>query len=528
MKKTIKKIILSILIGLFLVPTFSTTVKADDVSPWYNQGFKEWYLKTYDDSNPTEIFGERYTATQVQWVFYGVISFIMHQANDPSVYKCLIDEGKSISDCADIIKKAAEKLISLRDNSDKYYALNSFTSRPISFVSYINSIKEKLSLVKEAKAQTSGGFGFGAAETVQKLWQMTRNISYFLLVIVVVVFSFMIMFRVKISPQTVITVQSALPKIVFSLILITFSYAIAGLLIDIMYLVIGMIASLITSNNLSGDNVTELFGALTDQNSIFSLIVTYFFTFSIVSLLSLLSGWAILASPVMGILWIIVVIVALITLFFMFFKILWLLLKTYTSILLQIIIGPLQILIGTISPNSGGFSKWLKSLAANLAVYPTMGFMFFLSFLFLRGALDNVTLLGIIKINLPENFFPFQIKGDLLGGNAWSPPLTAGEKAVSLLYVFVSFTIITLIPKTADIIKGMIEGKPLAYGTAIGEAVFGPFVTAGQVSKTAKEIAAGIGLSGGTEKGINKPAKPKIEATPQGSVEGPTPLTNKG
>ena len=525
MKKTIKKIILSILIGLFLVPTFSATVKADDVSPWYNQGFKEWYLKTYDDSNPTEIFGERYTATQVQWVFYGVISFIMHQVNDPSVYKCLIDKGKSISDCADIIKRAAEKLISLRGNSDKYYAINSFTSRPISFVSYINSIKEKLSLVKEAKAQTSGGFGFGAAETVQKLWQMTRNISYFLLVIVVVVFSFMIMFRVKISPQTVITVQSALPKIVFSLILITFSYAIAGLLIDIMYLVIGMIASLITSNNLSGDSVTELFRALTDQNSIFSLIVTYFFTFSTVSFLSLISGWAILALPAMFILHILVVIVALITLFFMFFKILWLLLKTYTSILLQIIIGPLQILIGTISPNSGGFSKWLKSLAANLAVYPAMGFMFFLSFLFLRGALDNVTLFGIRLDFIPASLFPFKIESGVLGGNSWSPPLTAGEKAVSLLYVFVSFTIITLIPKTADIIKGMIEGKPLAYGTAIGEALFGPFVTAGQVSKTGQEIARGLGLLRGRAEATTPPPKPKIKAPPPGSVNGPIPLT---
>ena len=56
------------------------------------------------------------------------------------------------------------------------------------------------------------------------------------------------MFRAKINPQTVVTIQSAIPKAVVALILVTFSYAIAGLMIDLMYLLIGLIFGVIPAN----------------------------------------------------------------------------------------------------------------------------------------------------------------------------------------------------------------------------------------------------------------------------------------
>jgi len=50
------------------------------------------------------------------------------------------------------------------------------------------------------------------------------------------------MFRAKINPQTVISVENSLPKIVVALLLITFSFPIAGFLIDLTYISIGIIA----------------------------------------------------------------------------------------------------------------------------------------------------------------------------------------------------------------------------------------------------------------------------------------------
>ena len=75
------------------------------------------------------------------------------------------------------------------------------------------------------------GIGFSALTPTLQVWKAFRNLSYFLFIIIFIVVGFMIMFRAQINPQTVVTVQAALPKIVVTLIMITFSYAIAVLLL---------------------------------------------------------------------------------------------------------------------------------------------------------------------------------------------------------------------------------------------------------------------------------------------------------
>ena len=58
------------------------------------------------------------------------------------------------------------------------------------------------------------------------------------MVIILIAAGFMIMFRVKINPQTVVSLQTMIPKLVITLLLVTFSYAIAGLVIDMIYVFI--------------------------------------------------------------------------------------------------------------------------------------------------------------------------------------------------------------------------------------------------------------------------------------------------
>ncbi len=99
------------------------------------------------------------------------------------------------------------------------------------------------------KTMASEGIGFAAVKPFSNLWKIFRDFSYMLLVIILIAIGFMIMFRAKINPQTVISVENALPKIVIALILITFSFAIAGFLIDLMYVLIAFIISLLSNNN---------------------------------------------------------------------------------------------------------------------------------------------------------------------------------------------------------------------------------------------------------------------------------------
>src|SRR3989338_4413336 len=114
-----------------------------------------------------------------------------------------------------------------------------FASPPVSGVSYFAHKIQEFNPVQPTYAQT-GGIGFAALSPVQDIWTVFRNASYVGFVIVFVIMGFMIMFRAHISPQAVATVQDSIPRIIIALVLVTFSYAIAGLLIDVMFLVLNI------------------------------------------------------------------------------------------------------------------------------------------------------------------------------------------------------------------------------------------------------------------------------------------------
>jgi len=92
------------------------------------------------------------------------------------------------------------------------------------------------------KTYAAEGIGFAGIKPFISIWKVFRDISYIILVLILIAIGFMIMFRAKINPQTIISVENSLPKIVVALILITFSFPIAGFLIDLMYISIGIIA----------------------------------------------------------------------------------------------------------------------------------------------------------------------------------------------------------------------------------------------------------------------------------------------
>ncbi|QQG44514.1 MAG: hypothetical protein HYW86_01185 [Candidatus Roizmanbacteria bacterium] len=111
-----------------------------------------------------------------------------------------------------------------------------FTNPPASGVYWTYSGLQNAGIVPQAFA--AEGVGFSAIRPLMNIWKVMRDVAYLILVVVIILIGFMVMFRMKLNPQTVISVESALPKIVLSLIYITFSFAIAGFLIDFMYVII--------------------------------------------------------------------------------------------------------------------------------------------------------------------------------------------------------------------------------------------------------------------------------------------------
>lgn len=209
------------------------------------------------------------------------------------------------------------------------------------------------------------------------------------MVVVIIAMAFMIMFRVKISPQLVISVQSALPRVVSALVLITFSYAIAGFLVDLMYVVVGAFAAMIGigGTTISTSNIGDLFAQLTSGNGLWSISVGLLIFAILLTIIAAVVGFTGVLTSLTGvgagaggaaILGGVVLLIGVIFILFILLRLFWLIIRTAAVTILLIILGPMMILGGTLSV-AGGFWGWIKNLLANLAVYPTVIIMIFLS-----------------------------------------------------------------------------------------------------------------------------------------------------
>jgi hypothetical protein len=555
MSNLLKKLTLSLLSALVILfsfaPYFSVRAALTNPPPstasspvpseganWYSSGFGDWYSKVYDEnvSPGSEIFGERYTAAQVQWVIYSVWAFVINLVIPKEMVSCVLTNTHDLTSCGQVLQsllgQSDPQLVKIaaipENNNQNLLGLVFANNRPFSGISYVKNNLQKFSLVPIANAAPSPGFGFDALKPVQNMWKATRDVAFGLFVLAAIIFAFMIMFRVKISPQVVISVQSAIPKLIIALILVTFSYAIAGFLVDLMYVAIGLV-SLFGSRFLPfPTDPVHVFNFLTlgqpfggnEQVGVFGLLFIYLallpLAFGIVIfaaigvLVSLLTGLlaavvasAIIASIAGNILWIIaaiLIIIIFIILIWLTIKIFWMLLKTFVNILLLTIFAPLQIVAGILIP-SLGFGKWIKSFVTNLLTFIVAGVLILLMYVFLAQgttiALDSVWGQGVPLGNFIANLiFGADITGYNGGdpvSNYWPPLLGSGNSGigVGILLLGASFVIFTLIPKVSDIIASIIAGKPFAYGSAVGEA-FNPLGMGSFAGKAVSGAASGF------------------------------------
>lgn len=116
-----------------------------------------------------------------------------------------------------------------------------FVQPPASGVYYAMDSLQKVGFIP--KTYAAEGIGFSGLKVYLDIWKIFRDLAYMIFVIVLIFAGFAIMFQWKIGGKTAVTLENALVKIVFAMIIINFSYAIAGFMIDLMYVFIGIIVS---------------------------------------------------------------------------------------------------------------------------------------------------------------------------------------------------------------------------------------------------------------------------------------------
>lgn len=361
---------------------------------------------------------------------------------------------------------------------------------PASGVYYASTIFERLSPVKPAYAQEVGT-GFRVLGPFLAFWKAVRNMVYILFALGAVILGVMIMFRTKVSPQAVMTVQAALPRLVVGLIMVTFSYAIVGFLIDLTYVGIGAFMWALNGAGLKAYDAEAYFK--TYANAGFQETVGTVFGRGLSSGWDIFTGtisadWAsigvgaglagILGAAALSITGvtgavgaglILVLLGLVVTIIFFLIRILFALARAYLMLLIYLILGPLFILWATLS-GSGIWSGWLKGVLANLLVFPAVGFVIFFA--------------GVLIQQLMN-----------VGSDIWSPPYL-GRHGV-LIQGIIGFGSIILIPQIPDIINQLLGIRaPRIEFPAIGRQ-FEPITRASQtgVEKAIRERIPGARLS---------------------------------
>lgn len=376
-----------------------------------------------------------------------------------------------------------------------------YANPPASSVEYLADLSKNLGIVKPVYAQDTG---FESLRPILPIWKAFRSLAYFFFSLVFVVIGFAIMFRLKLNPQTVISIQNAIPRIIMALILVTFSYAIAGLLIDLANVASSIIVAVINPSYLPEwlNTITDFINKILpgtpiktmmpSNPNIAEFLLLYMgkgaeYASYLSRLLNPVTAVAEMANVPNLITQILQVLTALtplgmnsslitlilaVILLLAFFKLFLSLLKAYVLVIISVILGPLQIMLGAL-PGQNGFGGWMRNLIANLAVFPAVIIMMALT-------------MKIVEVSE--------------GGPLWIPsplrppelgPVQLGGFSGRIVTAMIAYGMLLLMPKVVDMVKEAFKVKPFAYGSAIGEA-FGP-VRKGAVTAGRGGISAGAG-----------------------------------
>lgn len=358
--------------------------------------------------------------------------------------------------------------------------------------------------VGNANCSNTFGYGFCGLTPIFNLWKTMEDFAYAALTILFIAIGLGVMLRFKVDPRTVMTLQNQIPRVIIAILLITFSYAIAGGMIDLMwtatYAGINFISNAGTNSQVCltpnqnpqplskeveqrlldeplsftntifrGPNIANgadncdkdgIDNGLVSLSSDVSVAFGNLITQVVADVLHLNVGGGCSLGGLIGggiagcvegfFLWfteqivkLIIIIALLIALFRLWFE----LIKAYVTFLIFVIMGPLWIVFGLIPGRPLGFEKWLRIIFANLAVFPLVAFIL----VFARVIVDSV----------PQTLNP---------QNVFVPPLI-GNPNVSTFTAFIGFGAIMIAPTIPGMIKERMK--------ATGQGKYGPTVAAG-------------------------------------------------
>lgn len=388
---------------------------------------------------------------------------------------------------------------------------------PVSSTHYGVYLANSFGVAKPAYAQiednTEGSAGFNGLKPLLPLWKTFRNLTYLLFVTLFVIIGVGVMLRIKIDPRTVMSIQNQIPKIIIAIVFVTFSYAIAGFLVDMMYVSLYLVYNILGPHisgldkldptRIQGANPITAVGsfggikiALAASGGIGNIIGSLFdgqignIVAGVIGALiggavgSHIPGVNLIGGGVVGgvlgglggaiagtkllalvgsmIAFLVIGIAILSALFRLWFQ----LLKAYIYLLISIVLGPFYIASGLI-PGRSGFGSWIRGLLSNLIVFPTVFGMFLFGKIFIDEFGTKAT---------PDNL-------------NFVPPFIGNPGNTSSFGALIGLGIILMTPEVVNMMHEAFKSPDFKYSAAIGKSLgAGTGVIGSPISQTWKTL----------------------------------------
>ncbi len=365
-----------------------------------------------------------------------------------------------------------------------------FENQPASTRSYLAYVSQNLQqhkIIQPALAAKANGVGFNTFSPFITIWIAFRNLAYLCLIVFFIIYGFMMMFRVNLGQKTVISVQLAIPKLIVTLLIITFSFAIVGFIYDLMWVVITFIFSYFQSQGIIFSEYSLLPRMVSGKwglivsGALNGLIAGPTAIFAVLNVIfgGILAFFVTLISPFLGgfIISLFVTIGVLISYIKLFFK----LLTSFISVVISLITAPI-VLLGNVFPGSNVIGTWLRGIVANLSVFPvTMLFLFFSYLLMIQPILSMCKILPdalSLFTHKSSCEWIFGVKGLVtIDKSIYDIPLISSGFGmnVSGLLALLGVGLLLMASKYVDMVKDALKVPQFKYGTAIEEALKGGY-----------------------------------------------------
>jgi hypothetical protein len=219
----------------FVTQSFAQEPSAEDA------GFENVTYKGIDEAYPQIDITKTATGFSSSMLIEPTTFAITGQSSTVAIEeagKCLeaVQAGGSIDDCG-LGSGAYAPSNSLMGATSSLAMMSNPDVIPLNLALYFREqVKDVPIIGAKVYAQGEGRFNnlFGA-DLAYMLWKTFRNMAYGLVSIFLVVIGIFIMLRKKTDPKTVLTLQAALPKVIISLVLITFSFAIGATMTNFIF-----------------------------------------------------------------------------------------------------------------------------------------------------------------------------------------------------------------------------------------------------------------------------------------------------